>query len=542
LTIPRLAWLSAALMTMLLALAPSARANPAAGQVRFMKGAEASFDSHLLNPTPTAKNWMSDHYWRMRAYAPFFDSRLSWYPKAWAYKDSYAIYRGQEAGQEQWILKDRQGRRLYIPFACSGGSCTQYAADVGDPGWRRRWIDDAKALIAKGYRGIFVDDVNLAFKVSDGSGAFVAPIDRRTGAEMTHESWQRYFAEFMEQLRAELPAGAEIVHNQVYFHVGLTSPFVRRAIDAATHIEFERGFNDTGIRGGGGKYGYDTVAAWVDYAHSKGKGVIYDVQADWGREYALANYFLFGNGADGIGMDQGGLPDDWWPGWQTDLGAPLGDRYEWSGVQRRDFERGTVLVNPPDGPTRTLALGGDWASLDGHARSGVTLAGREGVVLLRRGELTVTLEPAPTPQAASVTPAPTPQTPPAAASVTFAPTAGATPKACRLKRCRRASVSVALDARASARFRHARARRAAALLRGSVRGEIARRAHVSLQRRTRRGWIRLRRVTTVVDRRGRFRVVFDNLPAGTYRAGVRLPWRAHRPAAIARTAGVTLQP
>ena len=29
-------------------------------------------------------------------------------------------------------------------------------------------------------------------------------------------------------------------------------------------------------------------------------------------------------------MDVGGLPDDWWSGWDSDLGAPLADRYSWT--------------------------------------------------------------------------------------------------------------------------------------------------------------------------------------------------------------------
>ena len=85
-----------------------------------------------------------------------------------------------------WILKDASGSRLYIPYNCDGGACTQYAADIGNPGWRRHYIDPAKARIARGYRGIFVDDVNLAFKVSNGTGQLVAPIDPRTGEPMTH--------------------------------------------------------------------------------------------------------------------------------------------------------------------------------------------------------------------------------------------------------------------------------------------------------------------------------------------------------------------
>jgi hypothetical protein len=361
--------------------------NPTDGRVNFTTAAESSFDRYTYNPSPAQQSWMRDNIWRMRTYPPYFDSRTAWYPGAWAYKDAYAIYRDSSLAKQRpdWILKDAAGNRLYIPYACDGASCPQYAADIGNPAWRRHYIDDAKALIAQGYKGIFVDDVNLALNVGNGAGEHVAPVDPRTGARMTSEAWQRYFAEFMEQLRAELPASAEIVQNQVYFHVGLSSPYVRRAIDAATHIEIERGVNDPGIRGGSGQFGFETVLAWVDYAHSRGKGVIYDVQVDWGREYALSTYFLTSNGKDGVGMDAGGRPDDWWTGWNTDLGAPLGGRYTWNGVLRRDFERGTVLVNQPDQPTRSLAPGGKWRRLDGSPVASVTLPAREGVVLMRQG-------------------------------------------------------------------------------------------------------------------------------------------------------------
>ena len=47
-----------------------------------------------VRPERARTQWMRDHYWRMRAYSPYFDSRTTWYPGAWAYRDAYAIYRG----------------------------------------------------------------------------------------------------------------------------------------------------------------------------------------------------------------------------------------------------------------------------------------------------------------------------------------------------------------------------------------------------------------------------------------------------------------
>lgn len=358
-------------------------AGASAGTVRFVKPAGASFDAYTLSPTSARSAWMREHYWRMRTYAPYFDARLSWYPDAWSYRNAYAIYRGREAGLEQHILKDAGGNRLYIPFRCSGGSCPQYAADVGDPGWRKRQIDVIKARAARGYRGIFIDDVNFAFKVSDGHGTSATPWDKRTGAPMTLANWQRYMAEFMEQVRAAVPSAFEVVHNQVYFHAGLANAYVRRAIDAATHLNVERGVIDAGIVGGTGKWGYETVLAWADHAHARGKGVVWDASAGWGREYQLATYLLVATDRDGITHADGSDPDGWWSGYDVELGGPLGARHSWNGVLRRDFENGIVLVNQPGQTTETLSLGGSFRNLAGTMVSSVTLPAREGAVLLR---------------------------------------------------------------------------------------------------------------------------------------------------------------
>jgi hypothetical protein len=150
---------------------------------------------------------MRENYYRMQTYSPYFDSRLSWYPWAWEYKDAYAIKPAWDVFAEhpEWVLRDANGEMLYIPWGCSGGTCPQYAADVGNPEFRKWWIEGAKSKIALGYDGIWVDDVNLEWRIGNGNGDSVRPIDPRTGSEMTLADWRRYFAEFMEQLRAALP-------------------------------------------------------------------------------------------------------------------------------------------------------------------------------------------------------------------------------------------------------------------------------------------------------------------------------------------------
>jgi len=79
-------WAAAAFTLAL--LAPAELLAPTAGTVRFMRIANSAFDRYTKSPDPAQQKWMRAKYW------------------------------------------------LFIRFACSGGSCPQYAADIGDAGFR----------------------------------------------------------------------------------------------------------------------------------------------------------------------------------------------------------------------------------------------------------------------------------------------------------------------------------------------------------------------------------------------------------------------
>ena len=358
---------------------------PAAGRPAVFRFAKSDFTPFTDRPTPQAEAWMRDHYWRMVAYAPYFDTRLAWYPDAWVYKDLYAIYAGTPTAtvHPEWILRDAGGQKLFIPYACGGGTCPQYAADPGSAAFRAHWIAEARDTLAQGYEGLYVDDVNLFLsRVGDGAGHPVVPVDPRTGRAMTEPAWRRYVAEFVEAVRTAFP-GVEIVHNAIWY-VGDDDPFVARQIAAADYQNLERGVNDAGIVGGGGPYGFDTFLDHIDRVHAAGRGFLFDGEgADLaGREYSLAAYFLVKGERDGITHDHGTTPDDWWAaGWEVDLGNPLGGRYAWNGLWRRDFTDGLALVNPPGASTQHVPLGGSFRDLAGRIRTSVVLGPAEGVVL-----------------------------------------------------------------------------------------------------------------------------------------------------------------
>jgi hypothetical protein len=370
-----------------------------------------------------AQEWLNAHMWRMVVWSPYFDDKTSWYPNGWVYDDSYAIYReSQLAGQHpEWILKDAAGNRLYIPYGCSEGTCPQYAADISNPAYRQYWINNLKAEVAHGYKGVFVDDVNMEMKVGNGQEERVAPIDPSTGRPMTEDAWRGYMAHFMAEIREALP-GVEIVHNAIWFadeDAGTANPDIKNEISAANYILLERGVNDSGLTGGDGPWSLNAFLSFIDQVHALGKGVVLggDASDPQGLEYNLAAYFLISTGNDAVsGGEQ--TPENWWAGWNVNLGEATGPRYTWDNLLRRDFAGGMVLVNAPDEPTQTVTLSTPMRNVNGETVTSVTLPAGSGAILVGTTPSTTTPQP--------TTPAPTEttvETRPAVSSPT-APSAG----------------------------------------------------------------------------------------------------------------------
>jgi putative glycosyl hydrolase-like family 15 (GHL15) protein len=369
---------------------PTTTPTGGAGDVRFVQLTSSSTDTYTNSPTAEQQQWMRDHWQRGVVYSTYWDSRNSWYPNAWVYLNAYAIYNPSALATQHpdWILKDATGNKLYIPWGCSGGTCPQYAADVGDPDFRQYYIALAKAKIALGYKGIFMDDVDMDIGVGNGSGQQVAPLDRRTGQPMTDEAWKGYFAEFMEQVRSALP-GVEIAHNAVWFAGGgqhdASNPYIAREVRAADYVNMERGFNDSGLTGGTGVWSVYALMRYVDMTHSYGAHVVLQSNARdlTAAEYNLAGYFLVNDGNDLVSTTVGGLPGQWWSGYDTDLGDATSGRYLWNGVWRRDFTGGFVLLNEPGASTKSLDLGGTFTTTSAQQVSNVTLGAARGAVLRR---------------------------------------------------------------------------------------------------------------------------------------------------------------
>ena len=356
--------------------------RPSTASVDLYVFAKSGFDRYTESPSVEDQTWMREHYEFMTVWSPYFDSRLSWFPKGVEYSDVMALKGGDRS---EWILKDSSGDLLYVDFACSGGSCPQYAADVGNQSYRNWFIAELKRLTAKGYAGFYLDDVNMSWRISNGSGE-AQPVDPRTGETMTLEAWRRYMADFVEQVEREVPG--IIVHNALWTadSPGFDDPRVARQLAAADWIQIEHGYNDPGLRGGDGTYSVRNLFAYVDWVHSLGTKVMW-LEEDGGtqakHESNLAAYLLTYAPGDVISTEDWAqiAPGSIWEGYLLDLGAPLGPRTGSDGLFRREFQKGTVLVNEPDNNTKTVPITG--TRIDGSHITQVAIPEGTGVIILK---------------------------------------------------------------------------------------------------------------------------------------------------------------
>jgi hypothetical protein len=385
---------------------------PAAGEghVNYAEYTNSSTDAFTNSPTLAQQQWMRAHFSEMIVFSPYFDSRTSWFPNASVYQDLYAIYVGSSVATSHpdWVLHDQYGAWLYIPWGCSNGTCPQYAANIANPAFRAWWISQAQTTIARGnYPGLFIDDVNMEFRVSDGWGTFVTPMDTNTGQQMGWAAWRSYVAGFVEQIRAALP-NEQITENSIWYSnptgtLGQDS-FINRQIATASSINIERGIaSDGGLTGGTGFWSVYNLFNFIDSVHATGKAVNFQENklSAAGQEYGLASYFMISNGNDSI-EDESTTPDNWFTGYAVDLGSALGPRTYSGGVFRRNFTNGVAIMGEPGLATQTVSLGGTFKRLNGASVTSVSIGGSQGIILQGTA-----LAPPPPPPPPAPTPVPT---------------------------------------------------------------------------------------------------------------------------------------
>lgn len=268
-----------------------------------------------------------------------------------------------EDAAESWFLHDADGNRLIY---CDYDGV--YAANMGDPGYQARWLENVRSRVAAdGFDGVMMDDTNIFPGHCLGSkGTAIAEYP-------TDEAYGDAVVQFMAAVGPSLIADGLLVAPNIAMNPWDETMLAQTEamLPYITHWVREywmRWEDGEHFRNSTWASTLDTMRiaqeAGVAYlAITKGPG---DEGAEAGQFYGRASWLLVWDGASdsawGYFGSEGG--DPWSPTWGPDIGLPLEEAVETDGVWLRRYGGGIVLVNPTDDDGVVVSLGETYVDPD----------------------------------------------------------------------------------------------------------------------------------------------------------------------------------
>jgi hypothetical protein len=260
------------------------------------------------------------------------------------------------AMHESWFFHNQQNQRL------SSTADFKILMNLHDPGFAAYWQSSLEQQVAAGqYDGIFADSAAPSLLQGEvggqdprlsGTGAKDSPLAEWGG--MTYiQGWEAWIKPLNDALAAK---GIPLIPN--------TGPFVTTWDNTDYSLTagiFSEGYASPSFAES------DWKASTNELLSLAAKGKIMILQNYLGspsdvatRLYYLGNYLLVKGDRTYLDYFANG-PLEWYPEWGVDLGAPTNtgatvDGLLQGGVYRRDFAKGTVLVNP-SGSAVMVSLG-----------------------------------------------------------------------------------------------------------------------------------------------------------------------------------------
>jgi hypothetical protein len=273
-----------------------------------------------------------------------------------------------------WYLLNTSGQR-FSPSAYPWMS----AMDVGNREYQERWANNViTELQQQGWDGVFMDDANPTIKYAYNPAAVAKyPSDATYSAAM--ESALAYIGPKVQSSGklaiANFSCWAEY-HNQLngwlnYLSGALDEMFVKWGSNAGE-----------GYRGEGQ---WKEQVEEASYAAAHGKvflgftqGAENETQA---ARYGYASLLLGGNASASYSFIANYSAESWIPEFEYQIGEPTGAySKDPSGVYRREFTNGLVLVNP-SGQSRTVKFGGSYSGSGMTNATEATLAPDTALVM-----------------------------------------------------------------------------------------------------------------------------------------------------------------
>lgn len=240
-----------------------------------------------------------------------------------------------DAEHADWFLLDAAGRRIRV-------NDDYFIMDPGHPGWRAFWRVRAQAAQETlGWDGVFMDNVDATAQ----RWRELAP-----PAYPSEALYEAAVLGFVEEVYANYaqPTGRPLFANIIAAEAADDwlpfLPYLDGVMDEAWAMDWAAG--------------YLPVAEWeahlarAEAVQAAGKTIVLVAQgaqaASARQQFAFASYLLISHGRAVFRyIDSDHYREVWWyANYDLDLGAPLGPRYPDGSGWRRDFEHGTVRVDP----------------------------------------------------------------------------------------------------------------------------------------------------------------------------------------------------
>lgn len=277
----------------------------------------------------------------------------------------------------------------------SSGYSDLLAMNIGSSVYRELWVDSVLERLRDAhndgsnvrYDGVWMDDVNLfpghgmdgrIDELSDGQYREAAQgFAELVGTELESEGFKSIINAGMNPWEAEQRDSVIDLAGEV--SAVNREGFVRWGDDGTLFTDPQ----------GRAPFWKDEVKLMEDIqsAGAAFHAVVYG-KADRTRpqRYARATFLMGWDGEDGSALafrTTGGTPgsSSYLPGWTTDVGLPLGERYRSAGVWRRDFTGGTVLVNSRPKKTRRITLDESFKRPGGGCTGSVRVPARRAMIL-----------------------------------------------------------------------------------------------------------------------------------------------------------------
>ncbi|MDR3575812.1 MAG: putative glycoside hydrolase [Anaerolineaceae bacterium] len=264
------------------------------------------------------------------------------------YNDQVAFKPGDycwiQSNHPDWFLTESSGKII--------GNGQYFVMDSGNSGWRDFWLQRASFLQENyGWEGVFLDNVEASLSK-------IAEWGEHPAAYADDASYQAAIESELRWLYTGYfhPKGLPVYANIIAIRDPQVWLRYLQYLDGAMLENFATGWsNDAGLS----PAEWEQQLQMAEQAQALGKKVILVSQGsqfDSSRqEFALASYLLVSNGLAYFRYTNQNAYDEIWnyANQKTDLGQPLGQRYPVNQSWRRDFARGTVIVDPW---TRTASI------------------------------------------------------------------------------------------------------------------------------------------------------------------------------------------